>query len=250
MPLPFAPERSPAVLVPVLAPQPAEVLAQAAALAALSAGERPDVVEWRADHLYALDALGAAEIARALSGALLPLPLLVTLRSSEEGGAAGARSPESTRILTALASTAGVAAVDVEFAYGATVVADVRASARETGAAVMASAHDFEGTPPVDAMVDHLLAMQATGADVVKLAVTPHSRRDAAALLEATAEFAAQQRTPVITMAMGPTGLATRLTGHLFGSAGTFASAGQASAPGQPELARLRAALRSIRAAE
>lgn len=249
MPLPFAPERSPAVLVPVLAAQPADVLTQAASLAALGAGERPDVVEWRADHLATLDAHHAAETARAVSGVLSPVPLLATLRSADEGGAAGVRNADGMQILTALASTAGVAAVDVEFAYGGAFVEEIRACARENGAAVVVSAHDFAHTPPVHAMVDHLLAMQATGAEVVKLAVTPGSPRDSAALLEATAEFTAHHHTPVITMSMGAIGMVTRLTGHLFGSAGTFASAGRSSAPGQPGLAQLHAALRAIRAA-
>lgn len=39
--------------------------------------------------------------------------------------------------------------------------------------------------------------------------------------------------TPVITISMGKLGVASRLCGEVFGSAMTFASAGDSSAPGQ-----------------
>jgi len=53
-------------------------------------------------------------------------------------------------------------------------------------------------------------------------------------------------RQPVITMSMGGTGVISRLSGEVFGSALTFALAGQASAPGQIEVARLKEVLKVI----
>ena len=45
---------------------------------------------------------------------------------------------------------------------------------------------------------------------------------------------------PLITMSMGKSGGVSRVTGRLFGSAMTFGTVGQASAPGQIAIAKLR----------
>ncbi|MBK4329426.1 type I 3-dehydroquinate dehydratase, partial [Enterobacter hormaechei] len=44
----------------------------------------------------------------------------------------------------------------------------------------------------------------------------------------------------LITMSMGKSGGVSRVTGRLFGSAMTFGTVGQASAPGQIAIAKLR----------
>lgn len=52
--------------------------------------------------------------------------------------------------------------------------------------------------------------------------------------------------TPIVTISMGKLGVASRLCGELFGSAMTFASAGDSSAPGQIGLDVVNAVLDSI----
>lgn len=52
--------------------------------------------------------------------------------------------------------------------------------------------------------------------------------------------------TPVITISMGKLGVASRLCGEVFGSAMTFASAGDSSAPGQISIDVVNAVLDSI----
>jgi 3-dehydroquinate dehydratase-1 len=51
-------------------------------------------------------------------------------------------------------------------------------------------------------------------------------------------------------MAMGPLGVVSRLAGETFGSVLTFGTVGAASAPGQVDAARLRAALDLIHEAQ
>ena len=71
------------------------------------------------------------------------------------------------------------------------------------------------------------------GADILKIAVMPQSRKDVLTLLSATEEMDRRTTKPLITMSMGPVGMISRLCGEVFGSALTFGAVGKVSAPGQ-----------------
>lgn len=211
-----------------------------------------DVAEWRVDHLLAARGTVAppADLAQILAGLRARLgqtPLLATVRTSREGGAVEIADDNFQTLVTALVESAadpdaGPDAVDVELARGAALAA-VLPRARALGVPVVVSAHDFETTPEPGAMLAHLEAMAAAGGDVVKLAVTAHSPLDVLALLAATHEAARRIDRPVITMAMGPAGVVSRMAGEVFGSALTFGSVLAPSAPGQVEVSRLRDAV-------
>ena len=79
----------------------------------------------------------------------------------------------------------------------------------------------------------HIIECVEMGADVAKIAVMPQSREDVMTLMEATMEADHSLDIPVVTMSMGRMGVLSRLAGTLTGSAMTFASVGEASAPGQ-----------------
>ena len=102
-----------------------------------------------------------------------------------------------------------------------------------SGCLVMASNHDFQKTPSTEEMVRRLRRMEELGADAAKLAVMPTNRQDVLNLLQATVTAAETLSVPVVTMSMGSMGVISRICGSLTGSAMTFASAGEASAPGQ-----------------
>ncbi|MFC7405311.1 type I 3-dehydroquinate dehydratase [Georgenia alba] len=235
------PPASPAVIVPVLGRTTAEVRGQVAGVAGLPV----DLLEWRVDHLADLrDVVADLAAVRADVDRLTGRPLLATVRTAVEGGAAELTDTEYGTVISALARSGAADLLDVE--HGRASAGEAIAAARASGLPVVLSAHDVVGTPSAEAMTDLLRAMRAAGGDVVKLAVTPHRTADVVALLEATATFAAEPGPPAITMAMGRLGVVTRLVGHLFGSVATFATAGRASAPGQPDLADLRAVLDAV----
>jgi 3-dehydroquinate dehydratase-1 len=77
------------------------------------------------------------------------------------------------------------------------------------------------------------------GADVAKVAAMPRDRADVITLLAATAIAEAKSRIPLISMSMGPLGVATRMVGGVFGSSLSFAIGEGASAPGQMPIADL-----------
>ncbi|MBU6377503.1 MAG: type I 3-dehydroquinate dehydratase [Gammaproteobacteria bacterium] len=222
---------------------------------------RPDIVEWRADHFLGAPSPGSATIPaspgtvesvlrvttrlRELAG---ELPLIFTLRSVREGGQPLRLNEQDAIALQAAIARSGlVDFLDIELAVPDTVRAPLRAAAQEGGTQVIFSAHDFAATPTAEAMFATLARMAAAGADVAKLAVMPQGAGDVLALLAASERAQREVALPIITMAMGPLGVMSRVFGGLFGSALSFAAGRSASAPGQLPIDELRAAFELVR---
>jgi 3-dehydroquinate dehydratase/shikimate dehydrogenase len=153
--------------------------------------------------------------------ALCDKPVIATCRSLREGGAFRGDA-EARRAVLRRAALAGAAYVDCE-------PADVDSLDGVGRAVRIVSMHDFQATPAdLEARV---AALEATKAEWVKFAVAAVSLADSLAVLAATATCVK----PVIGIAMGAAGLATRVLGGRCGSRVTFGgiSAGMESAPGQ-----------------
>jgi 3-dehydroquinate dehydratase-1 len=218
--------------------------------------EHADAVEYRMDAVDAAADPGAVSPSvTALAEYDEDLPVVATNRAAWEGGAAGADVPPSEQdavaasedrnrleSLAAAASIDAVAAVDVELA---SLAADqpgvdvVLSEARTHDVSVIASTHDFEGTPP-RADIRELLADALEYGDVGKLAVTAETRADALDVLAVTQEFAVDEQ-PVATMAMGAAGRHTRAIAPVYGSKIGYApvDVADATAPGQYDLVTL-----------
>jgi 3-dehydroquinate dehydratase-1 len=238
--------RAPAVVVPLTAATREELRAQAAEVAALAPGTGPDIVEWRVDALTERwDADVLVALGRELVAALGGVPLLATVRTRLEGGSA--EVDEVAPVLRALVDAGVADLVDVELGLGAELgsaaLDELRDHVHEAGVPVVASWHDWTGTPSAARLHAWLDRAAAWGADVRKLAVTPSGPRDVLTLLTVTLDVVEAGGPPVIAIAMGPLGAASRLAGGVVGSAATFASLGRRSAPGQLPLADVRAAL-------
>ncbi|HEY0185957.1 MAG TPA: type I 3-dehydroquinate dehydratase [Cellulomonas sp.] len=231
----------PKVIVPLTGADTADLLAQAGA--AVAAG--PDLVEWRIDHLGGGTATPDEVVAagRALRAALDDLPLLATIRTAAEGGLADVTDEQYVAAYRAVLDAGLVDLVDVEVLRGEQTVRTLIDLAHAAQVAVVASNHDFDATPAQAEIVRRLLLMAEHGADVLKIAVMPQDPGDVLTLLAATWQTSQQTDHPLITMSMAGTGVASRITGGVFGSAATFGMVGRASAPGQVEAGALRAAL-------
>ena len=176
------------------------------------------------------------------------LPLLVTNRPTWEGGQAdGGRGPadpanrDRLRTLELAAEHQAVGAVDIELdsareAGGREAIE----AARDHGASIVVSSHDFEHTPPGEDLRTTLETATDVG-DVGKLAVTAEGRADVLRLLSITHECTAQGLS-VATMAMGEAGKHSRAVLPLYGSKLGYAPVdpAAATAPGQYDLATLR----------
>jgi 3-dehydroquinate dehydratase / shikimate dehydrogenase len=178
-----------------------------------------DVVELRLDGVEDLDVEGALSGRRG--------PVIVTCRPTREGGRFDGAEDERLGVLDQ-ASTLGAEYVDVEW--------DARHApliGRRGGRGVIVSSHDFRGAPTD--LRDRFLAMRATGAEVVKIAVTAHRLVDNLPLLALGREAAGRGR--VALVAMGESGLPSRILAARFGSCWTYS--GDGVAPGQMTPARM-----------
>ncbi|MFA9515697.1 type I 3-dehydroquinate dehydratase [Halopenitus sp. H-Gu1] len=207
---------------------------------ATAARSAADAIEFRMD--LAEDPLAA------LANSEWTLPVIVTDRADWEGGEAD--SLARYEALTEAVTHDAVVAVDIELAALRGTAPDpdieqshanaLRETAREAGVRVIASAHDFESTPPTEALVD-ILADAAQAGDVGKVATMATSRDDALAMLQATREATAAGHT-VATMCMGTPGKHTRAVAPVYGSRIGYApiDPANATAPGQYPLTTLR----------
>ena len=137
--------------------------------------------------------------------------------------------------------------VDAEAFTGTDEVNTIVETAHLYGVKVIASNHDFQKTPPKEEIVSRLCFMQECGADIVKIAVMPQSKKDVLTLLLATEEMVREHaKCPVVTMSMSEVGVVSRICGEAFGSALTFGAVKKASAPGQLGAEELRMVLKIL----
>lgn len=194
-------------------------------------------VELRADLLA-----DPAQVCAALTAvrAASSLPLLLTYRSTTEGGKGAGRGQGYEDYLASLLQLRpAVAAVDIEMACPASKA--LVAEAKAGGYDVVGSCHDFTATPSAAQIAEKLAQITAAGADITKVAYMPRTAQDVAALRHAAHDFAgAYPHQPLIAISMGQLGTPSRtdLVNCL-----TFATIadGAASAPGQATIAYVRA---------
>lgn len=231
----------PKMCVPIVGKTHTGIVQAANEAAALPA----DFYEWRADWFeHAAEAEAVCRVLADVAAALDDAPLLFSLRRAGEGGQVDMPPESYVAVNTAAIRTGLAALVDVEFSAGGAAAAQLVEEARRAGVKSVLSYHSFAHTPPKEEMLAYLDEMQMLDADMLKLAVMPQNEQDVLLLLETTWE--ATQRhinCPLIGVAMGPLGLASRLCGGAFGSAATFAHGGTATAPGQLGAAQTRLVL-------
>lgn len=224
-------EGMPKICVPIVGVTKEAILEEARAITKLPA----DVVEWRIDwfeNVFDFDAL--EDVMKGLREILGDMPILMTFRTSKEGGEKAIEDEVYADINIRAAQTGYIDMVDVEVFTGDEIVKKIIDGAHAAGVKVVASNHDFFKTPDKDDIVSRLRKMQDLGADVPKIAVMPNSAADVLTLLAATDEmYTKYADRPIITMSMKGTGVVSRLAGEVFGSALTFGAAAKASAPGQ-----------------
>lgn len=236
-------EGIPKIIAPIVGRTEQEILAQAEAIAASGA----DIAEWRIDHYEnGSDADFVHKTAADIHNILHNIPLLITFRTQNEGGAQAIEPQDYALLLQKICRSGCADMIDTEAFIGAEEAQAVIRCARECGVCAVASNHDFSATPDEEEILRRLRHMRDIGADIAKIAVMPQNNLDVLTLLRATARAAAEMDCPLITMSMGGTGAVSRIAGECFGSACTFGSVGEASAPGQMPVHRLRAALETL----
>ena len=227
----------PLVCSPLVGRTRERLLAETAAVLA----KHPDVIEWRVDFFEPIaDTAAVLAAGRAMRAAAGETPIIFTCRGAHEGGQTIPLDADGiARLYDAIGGAGLVDLLDFELSNAAALVKRVRERSREHRTRLILSYHNFSYTPGHDTLVERFLEAERTGADVAKVAVMPRDRADVLTLLSATATAEAKARIPLISMSMGPLGVATRMVGGVFGSSLSFAIGEGASAPGQMPIADL-----------
>lgn len=239
-------EGMPKVCVPVMGKNPAQL--EAAARRAVQACA--DVIELRMDSLSAsASAEEAVAACRAVRTGAPGVPLLFTQRTVRDGGAGSGDAAAYEALLCAVAESGACEAIDCELSVGEAAFARIVHFAHAAGVAVVGSSHEFGEIGEMRRVSDWLLSQEALGADVCKAAVMAHTGAEALeAMLEMT-HAGERLACPMIAIAMGPSGVLTRIGAACIGSCLSFGTAGKASAPGQIDALRLRGVLETVQAA-
>ena len=213
---------APKIIVPIVGVTKDDIIAEAKTFDSIPV----DMVEWRVDwfeNVFEFDKV--EEVLKELRDALGNIPILMTFRTSKEGGEKAIEPEAYAKLNIKAAQTGYVDFVDVEIFTGDEIVKKIIDGVHAAGARVIAAQSDI---------VYRLRKMQDMGADIPKIAVMPQNKRDVLTLLSATEEMVTDYADrPIITMSMAGTGVISRLCGEVFGSSMTFGAAKKASAPGQ-----------------
>ena len=217
---------APKIIVPIVGVTKNDIIEEAKTFHSIPV----DVVEWRVDWFEGVFDFAQVEDAlKDLRAALGNIPILMTFRTSKEGG-----EKAYAELNIKAAQTGYVDLIDVEIFTGDEIVKKIIDGAHAAGVKVVASNHDFFKTPAKADIIYRLRKMQDMNADIPKIAVMPQNKKDVLTLLAATEEMTTNYADrPIITMSMAGTGVISRLCGEVFGSSMTFGAAKKASAPGQ-----------------
>ena len=206
------------------------------ATAALKWKSRPcDLVEWRLDLTGQKSGLW---LERCFALEQAGWPVLLTIRSSAEGGHWFGEEPE--RLALYRRGLEVVRAVDVEI--NSRLLPAVVAAAHAQQKSVIGSFHDFAVTPPRAELEEIIQLGWKSGADIVKLAVKLNRPDDLALLLDLL-RTATPQR-PLCVIGMGDP--AARLALARAGSGLAYGYLDHPTATGQIPCAELAAQLRGV----
>ena len=234
----------PKICVPIVGVTKEDILAEAKSFDKIPV----DVVEWRVDWFEnVFDFSKVKDTLKDLRAVLRDTPLLMTFRTSKEGGEKAIECDDYAMFNIKVAETGYVDLIDVEVFTGDDIVKKIIAGAHNAGVKVIASNHDFDKTPDKDDIISRLRKMQDLGADILKIAVMPTNKKDVLTLLTATEEmYRKYADRPIVTISMSETGVLSRICGEAFGSAIAFGAAKSASAPGQMEVNDLNTVLKLL----
>lgn len=208
-----------------------------AVLTTAEIGQKCDIVEFRADGFPA----ECPELQSAMQ--TCARPALLTVRCPGEGGINQLTLQERRLRVEKFLPFSRI--IDVEIA-SLTDFQDFVPVARAQGIPVVASFHDFAGTPKKEVLRAAADKAMSLGADAVKFATTLRNTGDLAVL----AALQEEASMPMATMGMGPMGRVSRL---LLGSLGSILNYGyldEPTIPGQWPAQRLRALIRELRGEE
>ena len=194
-----------------------------------------DILEIRVDQFKKLDSNYVRGVIA--SKKKIGVPLILTVRSKEEGGQKGIADEIKLNIFKENISS--VDAVDIEL--NSPILTDIVKLAKKNKKVIIISWHNFKSTPNEKFLKTVLIKAKKSGAHVVKIAAKANRIDDVIKLAEFTRENKAKN---LIVISLGGIGSISRLLFPMFGSLITYAYIKKPSGLGQVPLEDLRDHLR------
>ncbi|MFV5352812.1 type I 3-dehydroquinate dehydratase [Acinetobacter baumannii] len=248
-PVALAAQKQPAAtavktIVPITAKTKEQALAQAQVIANTADA---DLAEFRIDLLsFASDTKQVIALGHELKKILGNKPMIATIRTKNEGGQLEISDADYGKTYQAYLKNPFMDWLDVEMFRDQKVVSEIVQKAHQKKVLVVMSNHDFQKTPSQDEIEKRLLKQDQMGADVLKIAVMPKSKQDVFTLMNATLKVSQQTTKPLLTMSMGQLGTISRVATANMGGSYSFGMIGQASAPGQIDVTKLKQILQTV----
>lgn len=231
-------------IVPITAKTKEQALAQAQVIANTADA---DLAEFRIDLLsFASDTKQVIALGHELKKILGNKPMIATIRTKNEGGQLEISDADYGRTYQAYLKNPFMDWLDVEMFRDQKVVSEIVQKAHQKKVLVVMSNHDFQKTPSQDEIEKRLLKQDQMGADILKIAVMPKSKQDVFTLMNATLKVSQQTTKPLLTMSMGQLGTISRVATANMGGSYSFGMIGQASAPGQIDVTKLKQILKTV----
>lgn len=196
---------------------------------------KPDCIELRIDYFEDVSDIDQViHLLKDIKNLIGDILLLFTFRTKHEGGNKIISSSYYIQLCNSVCESGYIDLIDIEAYWEDGILNHMIQIAHRYHVFVIASNHDFLHTPKEDEILKRLIYMDLQGADIPKIAVMPQSERDVITLISSSIKYyELGYKKPIITISMGKKGTITRLIGECMASSMTFASVGDASAPGQ-----------------
>lgn len=231
-------------IVPITAKTKEQALAQAQVIANTADA---DLAEFRIDLLsFASDTKQVIALGHELKKILGNKPMIATIRTKNEGGQLEISDADYDKAYQAYLKSPFMDWLDVEMFRDQKVVSKIVQKAHQKKVLVVMSNHDFQKTPSQDEIEKRLLKQDQMGADILKIAVMPKSKQDVFTLMNATLKVSQQTTKPLLTMSMGQLGKISRVATANMGGSYSFGMIGEASAPGQIDVTKLKQILKNV----
>lgn len=231
-------------IVPITAKTKEQALAQAQVIANTADA---DLAEFRIDLLsFASDTKQVIALGHELKKILGHKPMIATIRTKNEGGQLEISDADYGKTYQAYLKNPFMDWLDVEMFRDQKVVSEIVQKAHQKKVLVVMSNHDFQKTPSQDEIEKRLLKQDQMGADILKIAVMPKSKQEVFTLMNATLKVSQQTTKPLLTMSMGQLGTISRVATANMGGSYSFGMIGQASAPGQIDVTKLKQILQTV----
>lgn len=189
-----------------------------------------DLIEWRADFLPQATIMQAAPL---IFEKFSAFDLIFTIRTAREGGNLDIPIEDYVEINRQMLKF-NPTYIDLEyFSYPKSleILSDFKKQ-------IVLSYHNFTEMPAD--LNERMIEMLEQETALIKLAIMPQNNADVLDLMSLTSKMTEKYGRKFVTMAMGDRGRLSRIAGSLSDSQWTFASLGEASAPGQVNLKELR----------